>query len=534
MTPILQVRDLAIRLRDGSAERTIVSDLDFSIERGQMVALVGESGSGKSLTALSLLGLLPDRMAIGDHSRILLDGNDIARLSGRSRRAIRGGRIGMIFQDPFASLNPVMRIGEQVIEAIRAHSEVPSPEARTMAIALLDEVGIPEPATRVDAWPHQLSGGMRQRVMTAIALASGPDLLIADEPTTALDATIQAQVLALLDQLRRSRGLAILLISHDLGIVEGHADRVMVMHRGRIVENAPASRLFSEPANPHTRELLAAVPRMDGGPEPRPQDAASTPLVVATDLVKEFGIGKGLFARGRKVRAVDGVSIHVARGEILGLVGESGSGKSTLGRTLLMLEPPTSGSVTFGGIELGALDGEPLRALRRRMQLVFQDESGSLNPRRTVAESIAEGLIVHGLASRAEQPSRIAALMEEVGLDPALGGRRPGQLSGGQRQRVGIARALAVDPEFLVCDESVSSLDPTVQAQILALLLELGQRRGLACLFIAHDLAVVRQVADTIAVMRRGRIVETGGAAEVIETPRHPYTMELLKAARAK
>jgi microcin C transport system ATP-binding protein len=505
-----------------AAVRGVVHGVSLQLSPGETLALVGESGSGKSLTALSLLRLLPD--AAHAAGQVVLDGVDVLAAPERALQRLRGGVAGMVFQEPMLSLNPLHRIGRQVGEALRLHRR----RARRADIAAaLERVGFADAASRLDSFPHQLSGGQRQRVMIAQALACDPLLLIADEPTTALDVTIQAQILALLGEEKRRRGLALLLVSHDLNLVRRHADRVAVMEHGRIVEHGSVAEVFARPQHPTTRLLLAAEPT--GHPAPVPQDAPV--LAEVRDLRVHFPIRRGLLRRVvGHVRAVDGVTLSVRRGETLGVVGESGSGKSTLGLALLRLAPST-GSVLFAGQELGNLPARALRDLRARMQIVFQDPFGSLSPRLTVGDIVAEGLRVHEALPADAREARVMAVLEEVGLPAESARRYPHEFSGGQRQRIAVARALVLKPELLVLDEPTSALDRTVQMQLITLLRALQQRHGLAYLFISHDLAVVRAMAHRVAVMKDGVVVEEGETADLFAHPRQEYTRRLMAAA---
>ncbi|HTU53273.1 MAG TPA: dipeptide ABC transporter ATP-binding protein [Acetobacteraceae bacterium] len=507
--------------------RTVVEDVGFTLERGETLAIVGESGSGKTLTALSLLRLLPGaaRVMAG---RIVLDGEDVVGADASALQRLRGDVAGMIFQEPMSSLNPLHRIGRQVGEAILLHRRMRRGPLRARVEALLKAAGFADAAERIDAFPHQLSGGQRQRVMIAMALANDPALLIADEPTTALDVTIQAQILELLQAEKRARGLALLLITHDLAVVRRMADRICVMQAGRIVEQGRAAEIFGAPRHDYTRALLAARPK--GRPASRPHGAA--PLVEARELRIHFPIRAGLLRRQvGAVRAVDGVSLAVHEGETLGLVGESGSGKTTIGLALLGLEA-AEGEVLFEERAIGHLSREKLRPLRARMQIVFQDPFGSLSPRLSVGEIVAEGLAVHMRAlPRAEREARVAAALEEVGLSAETAERYPHEFSGGQRQRIAIARAMILKPRFVVLDEPTSALDASVQAEIVDLLRALQVRHDLAYLFISHDLAVVRALAHRLVVLRAGRVVEEGRAEEIFAAPRETYTQALIAAA---
>ena len=522
MTALVEVSGLNVAF----GARRVVEDVSFSLARGETLALVGESGSGKSSIALALLRLLaPGAVTTG---RVTLDGVDALAAPERAMRRLRGGVAGMVFQEPMTSLNPLTRIGRQVAEAVTLHTPLSGAALRGRVLALLRQAGFADAAHRLEAFAHQLSGGQRQRVMIAMALANDPALLIADEPTTALDVTIQAQILALLAEQKAARGLAMLLICHDLAIVRRYADRVCVMKDGRVVEQGSVAEVFARPQHPYTRLLLAAEPK---GTAPKlPADA---PVVLeARDLVVHFAIRRGLLRRQvGAVRAVDGVSFDIRAGETLGLVGESGSGKSTLGLAVLRLLP-AQGRVRFEGVDLATLDAAALRGRRARMQVVFQDPYGSLSPRLPVADIVAEGLSVHARAlSATERAGRVAAALDEVGLPADAGPRYPHEFSGGQRQRVAIARALILQPKLIVLDEPTSALDMSVQAQIVELLRALQARHGLAYLFISHDLKVVRALAHRIVVLHQGRVVEEGPAAEVVEAPKQAYTRALMDAA---
>jgi peptide/nickel transport system ATP-binding protein len=538
---LLEVRHLEVAFPVAGRWLPVVRDASLTIHRGEMLGLVGESGSGKTLTALSVLRLVPPGARLAGSIR--LDGEDLLALPEPALRRIRGGRVGMIFQEPMTALNPVYTIGFQVAEAVRAHGRVSRRQALAEAVRLLDLVALPDARRRLGDYPHQLSGGQRQRVMIAMALACRPDLLLADEPTTALDVTLQAQILELLERLRRDLGLAVLLITHDLGVVAETCDRVVVMHAGQVVEEADVDTLFRAPAHPYTRGLLAAVPRLGAPPAPggtrEGRGAAASALVTAAasalveieGLRKEYPVRRGLFQRRHgTVRALDGVDLAVRRGESLALVGESGSGKTTLGRCMIRLVEPTSGRVRFDGEDLTALAPRELRRRRRRFQMVFQDPYGSLDPLQRVEEIVGEPLAVHG-GPRRERAGRVEELLESVGLGTAMASRFPHELSGGQRQRVGIARALASGPDLLVADEPISALDVSVRAQVLDLLAGLKERLGLTLVLIAHDLAAVEQVADRVAVMYLGRMVELGAREAVFARPLHPYTVSLLSAA---
>jgi len=526
--PLLSVRNLQIGFDLGTRKVEAVKGISFDLLRGETLAIVGESGSGKSATALSLLRLLPYPIAFHAGGEVLFGGTNLLNLPERALRGVRGNDIGMIFQEPMTSLNPLHTVGRQIAETLILHRGLGQAAARKAAIALLEEVGIADPASRLEDFPHQLSGGQRQRVMIAMALANEPKLLIADEPTTALDVTVQAQILALLKRLQRDRGMALLFITHDLHVVRQVADRLLVMHEGLVVEQGPTDRVLGAPEHPYTQKLLAAEPR---GNPPAPDPAA--PIVLeASNLKVWFPIRRGLVRRTTgHIKAVDDISLMLREGETLGVVGESGSGKTTLGRALLRLVSVT-GEISFSGQRIDRLGKAALRPLRRDMQIVFQDPFGSLSPRMSVAEIVGEGLAVHRRdLSAAERSKRIASALAEVGLDAEMGNRYPHEFSGGQRQRISIARALVLEPRLLVLDEPTSALDMSIQAQIVDLLRAVQRRRRLGYVFISHDLRVVRALASQVLVMRHGKIVEAGPAADVFADPKAAYTRELLSAA---
>jgi len=528
MTALLSVQDLKVTFGQGLQAVEAVKGVSFQLERGQTLALVGESGSGKSVTALSILQLLPYPRAHHPAGSIKLDGLELVNAPERTLRQIRGNRIAMVFQEPMTSLNPLHSIGKQVGEVLEIHRGMTGAEARARVLELLKLVGLPEAEKRINALPHELSGGQRQRVMIAMALANEPDILIADEPTTALDVTIQAQILVLLKDLQARFGMALLLITHDLGIVRKMADRVCVMQGGLIVEENAVEALFTAPQHPYTQRLLAAEPK--GSPN---IPAADAPEVMSCqDLKVWFPIRKGVFNRVVDyIKAVDGVSISVHRGQTVGVVGESGSGKTTLGLALLRLNQ-SKGPVVFMGRPIDGLSAKALRPLRREMQMVFQDPYGSLSPRLSVGQIVGEGLEVHGLGgTKAERRELIAQVLEEVGLDPATQDRYPHEFSGGQRQRISIARALVLKPKFIVLDEPTSALDVSVQAQIVDLLRDLQIRHDLAYLFISHDLRVVKALADHLVVMKDGKVMESGPAAAIFKAPQTAYTKALMAAA---
>jgi microcin C transport system ATP-binding protein len=528
MSQLLSVRDLSVTFGRGPAAVQAVKDVSFDLERGQTLALVGESGSGKSVTALSILQLLPYPRAHHPGGQILLEGQDLVGAPERLLRSVRGNRIAMVFQEPMTSLNPLQAIGRQVGEVLEVHRGMSGEPLRARVIELLKLVGLPEAESRIGALPHELSGGQRQRVMIAMALANEPDILIADEPTTALDVTIQAQILVLLKDLQAKFGMALLLITHDLGIVRKMADRVCVMQGGVVVEHGDVATVFDAPQHPYTQRLMAAEPK--GKPNRADTDA---PVVMSCDDLKVwFPIKKGVFPRVvGNIKAVDGVSVSVRRGQTVGVVGESGSGKTTLGLALLRLIR-SEGPVVFLGKPIDALEAKALRPLRREMQMVFQDPYGSLSPRLSVGQIVGEGLEVHNLGgTTAERRSLIAQTLVEVGLDPSTQDRYPHEFSGGQRQRISIARALVLKPNFIVLDEPTSALDVSVQAQIVDLLRELQSRYQLAYLFISHDLRVVRALADELVVMKDGKVMEAGPAADIFTAPQTTYTRALMAAA---
>ncbi|MGD8937651.1 MAG: ABC transporter ATP-binding protein [Thiogranum sp.] len=599
---LLEVQDLSVRIGLGDGALRPVDGVSFEVRAGETFALLGESGCGKSMTALALLRLLPRPAGRIFGGSVKLDGQELLALTERDMRAVRGGRVAMIFQEPMTSLNPVMTVGAQIAESVERHKRLRGESLRRRVLELLDAVGIPDVERRYGEYPHQLSGGMKQRVMIAMALAGDPDLLIADEPTTALDVTIQAQVLDLIAGLQKQRGMAVLLITHDLGVVAGMADQVAVMYAGQLVEQGPRARFFSAPQHPYSHKLFAALPDAgkrgqrltvipgsvppldrqfrgcrfaercerawdicraqepgwfgladgqtvrchlaDPSLEPPPHRSAAAEALVAgsggngdallsiSDLKVHFPIQQGLFKRTvGHVRAVDGVSLEIPAGQTLALVGESGCGKTTVGKAILQLPRPTHGSVRFGDVELTRLKGEALRRRRRNFQIIFQDPFSSMNPRMSVGDIVAEGMVAQGIGGSADQRRRrVLELLEQVGLRPEHIRRYPHEFSGGQRQRICIARALAVNPELIVCDEPTSALDVSVQAQILNLLRDLQHSLGLSYLFITHDISVVSFLAERIAVMYLGRIVEEGAVAEVLERPRHPYTQALLSA----
>jgi microcin C transport system ATP-binding protein len=526
--PLLAVENLAVSFGAGPDAVNAVRGVSFAVGRGEAVALVGESGSAKSVSALSILRLLPYPKARHSSGRILFEGRDLLALPEAELRAVRGGMIGMVFQEPMSSLNPLHAIGRQIGEALAAHGGPGGAAAHERVVALLRDVGFADAEARLTALPHELSGGQRQRVMLAMALANDPRLLIADEPTTALDVTIQAQILTLLKRLRAERGLALLFITHDLAIARGIADRVYVMKDGIIVEHGPADEVLDRPRQAYTRHLVLAQPKAARRP---PGAAAAGPVLSATNVKCWFPIRRGVIRRTvGHIKAVDGVSLTLAPGRTLGVVGESGSGKSTLGLALLRLLP-SEGAIRFAGQRIDGLSPRTLRPLRRHMQIVFQDPFGSLNPRLSVREIVGEGLNVHDRPTPDELEERVAAALRDVGLTPEMMDRYPHEFSGGQRQRIAIARTLVLRPKLLVLDEPTSALDVSVQAQLIDLLRELQAKTGMAYLFISHDLRVIRAMADDILVMKAGVVRETGPAGTVLTAPQDRYTRELLAAA---
>ena len=526
--PLLAVRDLSIAFTQGGRTTLAVDRISFSLENGKTLALVGESGSGKSVTSLAIARLLATSGAMHPSGEILFKGRDLLKADERTMRGIRGESITMVFQEPMTSLNPLHTIERQVGEILELHGTRGRAKIRARVIELLQEVGIPDPAGRLGAYPHQLSGGQRQRVMIAMALANEPDLLIADEPTTALDVTVQAQVLKLLKELQERHGMAMLFITHDLGIVRRIADDVCVMQKGRVVEAGTTASVFAAPQHPYTKMLLAAEPK--GAPPP--VDLSAETVVTVDDLKVWFPIRKGFLRKTvGHVKAVDGISVAVRRGETVGVVGESGSGKTTLGLALLRLIR-SEGPIAYLGRRIDGLDAKAMRPLRRDMQIVFQDPFGSLSPRLSVADIVEEGLGAQNKRlSYAERREIVARALADTGLDPAAMDRYPHEFSGGQRQRIAIARAMALEPKFVVLDEPTSALDMSVQAQIVDLLRDLQRKRGLAYLFISHDLKVVRALAAELIVMRHGKVVEAGPAKEIFAAPKTDYTKALFAAA---
>ncbi|MGE4130313.1 MAG: ABC transporter ATP-binding protein [Bdellovibrionales bacterium] len=557
---LIQVKNLSVEFGTDEGIVKAVKNISFDIPRGKTVGLVGESGSGKSVSSLAIMRLIPNPPGKVTSGEILFEGKDLLKLSEPEMRKVRGNKISMIFQEPMTSLNPVFTVGDQISETLILHQKLSKKDAMAKALDLLSQVGIPNPKERINSYPHEMSGGQRQRVMIAMAIACEPDLLIADEPTTALDVTIQKQILELLAKLQKQYNMSVLFITHDLGVIADIADDVVVMYRGDIVEKGTTQQLFHQPKHPYTKGLLACRPSLDKNPRRLPvvsdfmnpdgsersvstegakhhkqtrEVASNQPVLLRIKGVKKhFPLKKGFFGGVKEwVKAVDDVTLEVRKGRTLGLVGESGCGKTTLGRTILRLIEPTEGQILYGDTDITGLDREAMRAMRRKMQIIFQDPYASLNPRMTVGAALMEPMIIHGLGSTREERLEMAGdLMKRVGLDRAMLNRYPHEFSGGQRQRICIARALAVKPEFIICDESVSALDVSIQAQILNLLLDLQEEMNLTYVFISHDLAVVKFISDEVAVMYNGRVVEMNDAIGIYENPQHDYTKKLLSA----
>jgi peptide/nickel transport system ATP-binding protein len=566
---LINIQDLSVEFTTESGIIKAVDDISFSSAKGMTTGIVGESGSGKSVTALSIMGLLPSPPGKIAGGKILFNPGDedvdLTGMSDKKMRSIRGNHIGMIFQEPMTSLNPVFSCGNQITEVIREHKDLSRREAKYLCIRLFEEVHLPRPGEIFNSYPHQLSGGQKQRVMIAMAIACEPSLLIADEPTTALDVSVQKNILRLLQDLQQKHGMGMLFITHDLGVVSEIASEVVVMYHGKIVESGSVGQIFNHPEHPYTKGLIACRPPLDYRPSKlltvkdfiesdashgeelsaaglkkaaesrkslHKQIYSGEPMLKAVNLSTLFSLKKNLLGRSKDfVRAVDRVNLEVFRGETMGLVGESGCGKTTLGRTILKLIEPASGDILYKGKNIVNARGSQLRDLRKKFQIIFQDPYSSLNPRITIGNAIAEPMIVHKISSGpSERNTRVASLLEQVGLSPEFAGRYPHELSGGQRQRVCIARALAVDPEFIICDESVSALDVSIQAQVLNLLNELKQKLGLTYIFISHDLSVVKYMSDRMAIMQNGKIIESGDPDEIYNSPENEYTLNLIKA----
>ena len=527
---LLEVRNLSVQFRTLSGSLLAVRGSSFSVSRGETLAVVGESGSGKSVTARAIMRMLAETASISETSEVYFNGRNLLKLSDIEMQRIRGDRITMIFQEPLTSLNPIYRIGDQVAEIILRHRKISKKNARSEVVRLLDEVQIPDPEARASQYPHQLSGGQRQRVMIAMALANEPDLLIADEPTTALDVTVQAEILALLKDLQKSHGMAIMLITHDLGVVRKTSDRVCVMRRGEILEQGLAEQIFNSPKHPYTRHLIDSEP--SGRPDPLPKDALE--IISGKGMRTIFKIKHGSFFNRKTLDlvAVNDLSLSVRAGETLGIVGESGSGKSTLGMSLIRLQEPTAGEIKFQGRRIDKLSKQVMRGFRTDLQVVFQDPFSSLNPRMIVRQIVAEGLVVNNIgASGKEREKLVREALDEVQLDPDSLDRFPNEFSGGQRQRIAIARAMVMRPKFILLDEPTSALDLSIQAQIIDLLRELRRKHDLSYLFISHDLKVVKALCHRVIVMRDGDVVEQGQTADVLDNPKTDYTKRLVHAA---
>jgi len=544
-TPVLSIENLTTSFKTPDGWRAVIRDISLHVDAGETVAIVGESGSGKSVTALSTMRLLPAGKARCE-GRILLQGKDLLQASEAEMRSVRGGSIGMIFQEPMTSLNPVFTIGNQLAEALVLHQNLSWSAAEAEALRMMERVRIPGAKTRLYEYPHKFSGGMRQRVMIAMALACRPKLLIADEPTTALDVTIQAEILHLIRELQREENMGVLMITHDMGVVAEVADRAVVMFRGDMVETGRTQDIFAAPAQVYTKSLLASIPRLGtmgeakapkrfpevdaetgeaiDGREAKAVPAEAAPILQVSDLAIRFDLPTG------RVHAVEGVSFDLRPGETLSLVGESGCGKSTTGRAIIRLNNPTAGVIKVEGLDVLQAGGRGMPAVRRTAQMIFQDPFASLNPRITIGSAIAEPMLAHGLMGKREAKARVVELLDQVGLSAAMAERFPHEFSGGQRQRVSIARALALDPKLIVADEAVSALDVSVKAQVCNLLLDLQEKRGLSYLFISHDMAVVERMSHRVAVMYLGEIVEIGPRAAIFDNPQHPYTQRLIAA----
>ena len=525
-TPLLSVRNLTIALPAGGDRRYAVRDISYDVRAGEILCIVGESGSGKSMSANAIMGLLPDYLA-PQSGQILLRGTDLLQQDEARLQSMRGKDMAMIFQEPLSALNPLMTVGEQIAEVMRVHNAYPGEARNRRVLELLEFVGLPDPATLYHVYPFRLSGGQRQRVMIAMALALEPALLIADEPTTALDVTTQAQILALIARIQKEKGMGVMFVTHDFGVVAEIAHRVAVMERGELVEQGPAEQILNAPQHPYTRRLIAAVPRRRADAGSASDTAA--PVLDVRNLSKTYVTGRGWLGHKRVVRAVDDVSFSVRRGQTLGIVGESGSGKSTIGKCLLKLIGINGGQLIFDGRDIAGLSESEFRPLRKDIQMIFQDPFASLNPRHTVGRIISDGPVAGG-QPRAQAEARARELLALVGLDPSAFDRYPNQFSGGQRQRIGIARALALEPKILVADESVSALDVSVQAQVLQLLHQLQQKLQIALIFITHDLRVAAQICNAVLVMHQGKVVEYGSPGQIFDRPRHAYTQKLIAA----
>lgn len=529
-SPLLSIRQLSIPLPKGGDRPFAIENISYDIHQGEIVCIVGESGSGKSMSANAIMGLLPDYLK-PSQGEILFEGSNLLKQPEHVLQGMRGRKIGMIFQEPLSALNPLMTIGNQIAEVMQVHNEYPGEQRKQRVLDMLNFVGLPDPATLYDAHPFRLSGGQRQRVMIAMALALEPALLIADEPTTALDMTTQAQILELIARIQKAKGMGVMFITHDFGVVAEIAHRVVVMEKGIVVEQGPAEQVLNKPQHPYTKRLIAAVPhqRMDESLIP----SKPAPVLEVRNLRKTYATGGGIFTKKRVVHAVKDVSFSVGHGETLGIVGESGSGKSTIGKCLLKLIGIDGGQMMFNGQDIAPLSQNAFRPLRSNIQMIFQDPFASLNPRHTIGQTLCEGPVANGVP-RTQAEERARELLNLVGLDPSAFNRFPNQFSGGQRQRVGIARALAMNPKLLVADESVSALDVSVQAQVLELLHTLQEKLQIAMIFITHDLRVAAQICNHIVVMHRGEIVERGKPSQIFDNPQNPYTQRLIAAVPGK
>ncbi len=528
---LLSVQDLTVRFHTRDGIVNAVNNVSFSVEAGQILGIVGESGSGKSVTCYSLMGLVPMPPGRIESGTAMFDGRDLLSLSESEMRKLRGARIGMVFQDPMTSLNPYMSIASQLMEPLLIHQKMDRKAARSKAIAALEEVGIANASRRINSYPHEFSGGMRQRVMIAMALINEPKLLIADEPTTALDVTVQAQILTLLKRIQKDHNVGVIFITHDLAVVANMADHILVMKDGDIVEEGDTQALFQRPQHPYTIKLLDAVP-VAAKPQHHKSDVESVDFLTVKNLHKTYRSHRGFFrpSAGEAIRAVQDINLTIRKGEIMGLVGESGSGKSTLGRCVMRLIDSDSGQVLLSGVDITALSARALHRARRDFQMIFQDPYASLNPRMTVFDTLAEPLLVHKLVNKNSVLDRVHQLMDEVGLGRHMIRKYPHEFSGGQRQRIAIARAIAAQPKLIVADEPVSALDVTIQAQILELLMKLTRSHELTMLFISHDLSVVRYISDRVAVMQQGKLVEIGETERLFARPEHTYTQSLISA----
>jgi len=525
--PLLSVKDLSIAFSQGGREQTVIQNVSFDVEKGQTLALVGESGSGKSVSSNAIIQLLPKQTVRYKSGEVLFKGKDLLKASEHTLRGVRGNEIGMIFQEPMTSLNPLHTVERQITEVLQLHKGLSAKQCRARCIELLSLVGIPDPERRLNAYPHELSGGQKQRVMIAMALANEPEILIADEPTTALDVTVQKQVLELIAELQAKLGMSVILISHDLNVVRQYANHVVVMKSGKVVEQGKADELFHRPQHPYTKSLIESEP--NGSPEPVPADAAQ--ILSAKDMRIEFPIKHSFFGKViQSFTAVNDVNFQVRQGETLGIVGESGSGKTTIGMALLKLVT-SKGAVQFGGKRTDVMDQKQFRPLRREIQIVFQDPFGSLSPRMSIGQIIAEGLEIHNIGTPAEREEMIISALKEVELDPEVRHRYPHEFSGGQRQRIAIARALILKPKLIILDEPTSALDRTIQIQVIELLRRLQKKYSIAYIFISHDLAVVRALSHRVLVIKHGQVLEENDCEALFSNPQHSYTKELLEAA---